>query len=129
MHPYLRLRLHERLAVWGLLGYGLSGELELDPAAGAAVSPGLGLLLGALGGHGTLLAAGPGGGFELTAKADALLLRINSDAVPGLAASRAEVLLEAAYRNIPLFGGARPGACCWRRPTATCVGAPCSAAR
>ena len=111
VHPYLRLMLHERLAVWGLLGYGLSGELELEPAAGAAVSPGLGLLLGALGGHGTLLAAGPGGGFELTAKADALLLRIDSDAVPGLAASSAEVLrsrllLEAAYRDIALFGGA-----------------------
>jgi hypothetical protein len=111
VHPYLRLRLHERLAVWGLPGYGLSGELELEPAAGAAVSPGLGLLLGALGGHGTLLAAAPGGGFELTAKADALLLRIDSGAVDGLAASRAEVLrsrllLDAAYRDIPLFGGA-----------------------
>ena len=111
VHPYLRLRVHERLAVWGLIGYGLSGELELEPAKGAAVSPGLGLLLGALGGHGTLLAAGPGGGFELTAKADALLLRIDSDAVDGLAASSAEVLrsrllLDAAYRDIPLFGGA-----------------------
>ena len=96
--------------MWGLLGYGLSGELELEPA-GAAVSPGLGLLPGALGGHGTLLAAAPGGGFELTAKADALLLRIDSDAVDGLAASSAEVLrsrllLQAAYRDISLLGGA-----------------------
>ena len=64
-----------------------------------------------LGAHGTLLAAGPGGGVELIGKGDALLLRIGSDAVPGLAASSAEVLrsrllLEAAYRDLPLFGGA-----------------------
>ena len=68
-------------------------------------------MLGALGAHGTLLAAGPGGGVELIGKGDALLLRIGSDAVPGLAASSAEVLrsrllLEAAYRDLPLFGGA-----------------------
>ena len=111
VHPYVGLTLHERLRLWGLLGYGLLGDLELDPAAGAAMRTGdLGLLMGALGARGTLLAAGPGGGLELAAKGDALLLRIDSGAVAGLAASSAEVLrsrllLEAAYRDIPLFGG------------------------
>ena len=116
VHPYLGLTLNERLLVWGLLGYGLLGELELDPEPGAAVGTELGLLMGALGARGTLLAAGPGGGFELTAKGDALLLGIGSEEAAGLAASSAEVLrsrllLEAAYRDLPLFGGrAEPGA-------------------
>ena len=110
MHPYLGLTLHERLLVWGLLGYGLLGELEVDPAAGAQMRTDLGLLMGAIGARGTLLAAGSGGGFELTARGDALLLRIGSGAAPGLAASSAEVLrsrllLEAVYRDLPLFGG------------------------
>ena len=111
VHPYLGLTLHERLLVWGLLGYGLLGELELDPAGDAALKADLGLLLGALGARGTLLAAGPGGGFELAAKGDVVLLRIGSGAAPGLAATSAEVLrsrllMEAAYRDLPLFGGA-----------------------
>ena len=110
VHPYLGLTLHERLLVWGLLGYGLLGELEVDPAAGAQMRTDLGLLMGAIGARGTLLAAGSGGGFELTARGDALLLRIGSGAAPGLAASSAEVLrsrllLEAVYRDLPLFGG------------------------
>ena len=87
VHPYLGLTLNERLLVWGLLGYGLLGELELDPEPGAAVGTELGLLMGALGARGTLLAAGPGGGFELTAKGDALLLGIGSEEAAGLAAS------------------------------------------
>ena len=116
VHPYVGLTLHERLRLWGLLGYGLLGELELDPDPdtdeGAALrTEDLGLLMGALGARGTLLAAGPAGGLELAARGDALLLRIDSGAVDGLAASSAEVLrsrllLEAAYRDIPLFGGA-----------------------
>ena len=116
VHPYVGLTLHERLRLWGLLGYGLLGELELDPDPdtdeGAALrTEDLGLLMGALGARGTLLAAGPAGGLELAVRGDALLLRIDSGAVDGLAASSAEVLrsrllLEAAYRDIPLFGGA-----------------------
>ena len=39
VHPYLRLRLHERLAVWGLLGYGRGGEPRLGAAAGRARRP------------------------------------------------------------------------------------------
>ena len=36
--PYLRLGLQERLAVWGLLGFGVFGELSLDPAGAPAVT-------------------------------------------------------------------------------------------
>ena len=111
VHPYLRLALHERLAVWGLAGYGLVGDLELEPeGATRALVTDSGLLMGAFGAHGTLLAAQAGGGFELTARADALLLRMSSDATEGLVAASAEVtrtrvLLQAAYRNARVLGG------------------------
>ena len=111
VHPYARLALHERLAVWGLFGYGLVGHLELDDAAADAVETGTGLLLGAFGVDGLLLAAAQSGGLELAARADGLLLRMSSAATTGLAASAADLsrwrlLLEASYAGLPLLGGA-----------------------
>ena len=110
VHPYVGLTLHERLALWGLLGYGLLGELELERPAASSLAAETGLLMAALGARGTLLAAAPGGGFELAAKADGMLLRIDSEAVAGLPATtadviRARLLLQAAYRNVPVLGG------------------------
>ena len=111
VHPYVRVVVHERLAVWGLFGYGLLGELTLDEeGAAAAIETDAGLLMGAFGARGTLLAAGPGGGLELAAKGDGLLLRMSSAAARGLVATQADVsrwrlLLEASYRGLPLAGG------------------------
>ena len=110
VHPYARVALHERLAVWGLFGYGLVGHLTQDDAAADAVETGTGLLLGAFGVDGLLLAAAQSGGLELAARADALLLRMSSAAAAGLAASEADLsrwrlLLEASYAGLPLFGG------------------------
>ena len=110
VHPYARLALHERLAVWGLFGYGLVGHLALDDAAADAVETGTGLLLGAFGVDGLLLAAAQSGGLELAARADGLLLRMSSEAATGLAASEADLsrwrlLLEASYAGLPLLGG------------------------
>ena len=110
VHPYARLALHERLAVWGLFGYGLVGHLAQDDAAADAVETGTGLLMGAFGVDGLLLAAAQSGGLELAARADALLLRMSSAAAAGLAASEADLsrwrlLLEASYAGLPLFGG------------------------
>ncbi len=48
VHPYVRLRLHERLLVWGLLGYAPLGELRLDAADAAAIDTGAGMLMGAV---------------------------------------------------------------------------------
>ena len=102
VHPYLGLTLHERLRLWGLLGYGLLGELELDPAAGEAMRTDLGLLLGAL------LAAGPGGrpGAGGEGRRPAAAHQLRRGARTGGAVLRSRLLLEAAYRDIPLFGGA-----------------------
>ena len=110
VHPYARVALHERLAVWGLFGYGLVGHLTQDDAAADAVETGTGLLMGAFGVDGLLLAAAQSGGLELAARADALLLRMSSAAAAGLAASEADLsrwrlLLEASYAGLPLFGG------------------------
>ena len=110
VHPYARVALHERLAVWGLFGYGLVGHLTQDDAAADAVETGTGLLMGAFGVDGLLLAAAQSGGLELAARADALLLRMSSAAAAGLAASEADLsrwrlLLEASYAGVPLFGG------------------------
>ena len=110
VHPYARLALHERLAVWGLFGYGLVGHVTLDDAAAGTMETGTGLLMGAFGVDGLLLAAAQSGGLELAARADGLLLRMSSAAATGLAASEADLsrwrlLLEASYAGLPLFGG------------------------
>ena len=111
VHPYVRLTLHERLAVWGLFGYALRGDLELDESGSAeAIETGAGMLMGAFGARGTLLAAAPGGGFELAAEADGLVLRMRSEKADGLVATTAQVerlrlTLQGSYRGLPLLGG------------------------
>ena len=110
VYPYVRLALHERLAVWGLFGYAVHGELTLDGKETEPIDTGAGMLMGAFGARGTLLAAAPGGGFELAAEADGLVLRMRSEEADGLAATTAEVerlrlTLTGSYRNLPLLGG------------------------
>ena len=110
VHPYARLALHERLAVWGLFGYGLVGHVTLDDAVAGTMETGSGMLMGAFGVDGLLLAAAQSGGLELAARADGLLLRMSSAAATGLAASEADLsrwrlLLEASYAGLPLLGG------------------------
>ena len=110
VHPYARLALHERLAVWGLFGYGLVGHVTLDDAVAGTMETGSGMLMGAFGVDGLLLAAAQSGGLELAARADGLLLRMSSAATEGLAASEADLsrwrlLLEASYAGLPLLGG------------------------
>ena len=109
VHPYARLTLHERLSVWGLFGYGLSGELTLDSERAAVSGAGLGLVMGAFGARGTLLEAAAGGGLELAAQADGLLLRMSTDATAELAATDVEVsrtrLLLQGSRPVRVLGG------------------------
>ena len=109
VHPYLRLTLHERLAVWGVFGYAVLGDLSVQ-AATADVDTGAGMLMGAGGVRATLLDAADTGFLELTATADGLLLRVRSDPAPGLLASTADVqrlrlLLRASHHGVPVLGG------------------------
>ena len=110
VHPYVRLTLHQRLAVWGLFGYAVHGKLTLDSDGADAIDTGTGLVMGAFGARGILVEAAHSGGFELAARTDGLLLRVRSDEAEGLAASAAEVqrlrlLLNASYADVPLGGG------------------------
>ena len=93
-YPYVSYEaVPERLAFWLAGGYGRGG-LRLTPGGGGGGDPldtGIGLLAGAAGLRGTLLPAAANGGFSLGLSADALLLRVTSEAVAGLPAATAEV--------------------------------------
>ena len=93
IHPYLRYAVTERLAVWGMLGYGW-GDLSLQPGTAEPWEPDTTLLMGAFGGRGLLLGAADSGGFQLATRTDAMLTRTTSNAVTtdrrNLAASEAD---------------------------------------
>ena len=89
VHPYLRYAVTDRLAVWGLFGYGW-GEWDLEPDDGDTMETDTTLVMGAFGGRGILLAAPESGGFQLATRTDAMLTRTSSDAVAGMASGDAE---------------------------------------
>ncbi len=80
VHPYLRYAVNDRLAVWGLFGYGW-GELDLEMDNDEPLETDTTLVMGAFGGRGILLAAPESGGFQLATRTDAMLTRTTSDAV------------------------------------------------
>ena len=89
VHPYLRYAVTDRLAVWGLLGFG-TGQMEMEVATGEIRETDTDLLMGAFGGRGILLAAPESGGFELATRTDAMLTRTTSDAVAGMESAEAD---------------------------------------
>ena len=119
VHPYLRLQASERLSLWGILGYG-TGDLTLAVDA-AGEKPrqtwktDTEMWMAAAGARGVLLSAADHGGFELAARGDARLVRMNSDAATGAdgagrlsesesQTSRLRFILEGSHR-IELAGG------------------------
>ena len=109
LHPYARVRLGERMSAWGLAGYG-KGELTVTAAGGKRVATGLRMRMGAVGARGTLVPAPAGGGFELALKADAMWMRVSSEAAEGLPGTRADArrvrLVLDASRVVETAGGA-----------------------
>ena len=89
VHPYLRYAFNERVDVWSVLGYG-RGDLTLEPGTGGTLETDTTLLMGAFGGRGILLSAPDNAGFQLATRTDAMLTRMTSGAVAGLAATDAE---------------------------------------
>ena len=88
LYPYYGYRVTKRLWVWGLAGYGV-GEMTSVPASGAQPETvDLTSRLAAVGARGELL-SGPGG-FSLALKADALIVKTQSDAEDGLIASEGD---------------------------------------
>ncbi len=114
--PYARLRLTERVSVWGLAGTG-SGRLSLDidGAVPQRYRTDLSMTLAAAGVRGDLLTPAQAGGFALALKADAFWVRAESDRVTtsefgSLAAARGEsgrvrAVLDGS-RRFALAGGA-----------------------
>ena len=88
LYPYYGYRVTKRLWVWGLAGYGV-GEMTSVPASGAQPETvDLTSRLAAVGARGELL-SGPGG-YSLALKADALIVKTQSDAEDGLILSEGE---------------------------------------
>ena len=102
VHPYLRYAVTDRLAVWGLLGFG-TGQMELEVDTDEIREADTDLLMGAFGGRGILLAAAESGGFELATRTDAMLTRTTSDAVAGMKSAEAD-----AHRLRLVLEGSRP---------------------
>ena len=119
VHPYARLAVSERLSLWGILGYG-TGDLTLAvDAAGdrprQTWKTETEMQMAAAGARGVLLSAADHDGFELAARGDARLVRMNSDAATGAGTagrlsesesqtSRLRFILEGSHR-IELAGG------------------------
>ena len=119
VHPYLRLQASERLSLWGLLGYG-TGDLTLAVDASGdrprqTWQTDTEMGMAAAGARGVLLSAADHDGFELAARGDARLVRMNSDAATGAdgagrlsesesQTSRLRFILEGSHR-IELAGG------------------------
>ena len=113
VHPYARLAVNDRLSVWGILGYG-TGELTLEVEDKESWTTDTAMEMAAAGARGVLVPAGEAGGFELSVRTDAQLVRMTSEAARGsdggnLAAtqsdtSRLRVMLEGS-RSFALEGG------------------------
>ena len=76
VHPYLRVAMTERLAAWGLLGYG-RGQME---RMGDRPDTDIEMKMGGLGTRGTLLSASKSSDFDVALKSDAFLVRTDADA-------------------------------------------------
>ena len=109
VHPYLRYAVNDRLAVWGLLGYGW-GEWDLEMDNGTTYETDMNLLMGAFGGRGILLPAAESGGFELATRTDAMLTRTDLGRGGGDALRRSRRAPAAAHP------GRLPGLHVGRRP-------------
>ena len=116
VYPYVRYEPSEWLSVWGVVGYG-AGTLTLRSEGMAPIGTDIDLTMVGLGGRGILREAPEGGGFELAAKSDALVVHTSSEAVRGSDASfealRADAMrfrlgLEGTWRGLEAGGGFVP---------------------
>ena len=118
LYPYGRYEVNERVAVWGVAGYG-EGELVLTPAGQGPLRADMDLMMGAVGVRGVAVEAPAEGGVELSVTSDAMAVRTSSEAVRGeagagagnLAAASADVTrvrlgLEGTWRGLGSEGGA-----------------------
>ena len=114
VYPWGRYAVSERLAVWGVAGYG-AGTLTLTPKDETPIETDMGLAMAAVGGRSVVVKPPAEGGLELAAKSDALVVRTASEEVRAsggrsLAASDARVTrvrlgVEGTWRGLGAGGG------------------------
>ena len=103
VHPYLRYRANDRLSLWGMLGYG-SGDLTLEADGSGRWSTDTAMRMAAAGTRGVLMPATEAGDLELALRADAMLVRMRSDAATGEAGNLAATDSDARRLRVVLEG-------------------------
>ena len=102
VHPYVGVAANERLAFWGMLGYG-RGRMAMD---GGDVETGIEMKMGAFGASGALLVPAGGAGLGLDLKSDGFLVLMASEPTAALPvveadASRVRLVLDGSL-GVPL---------------------------
>ena len=108
--PYARIRLTERVSAWGLAGWG-TGDMTIrfDDEGMDPIRTDIGMRMGAMGARGAVLEQDETGGMDLALKADAFVVRMDSEKAP----NSAETEADASRVRLALEGGRRfdlPGA-------------------
>ena len=94
--PYARIDLNDRITAWGMAGLGTGGMTIVQNANTTTNQPeritrtDLSLRMAAVGGRGALMTSGSSGGMDLALKADAFLVRTESEAVSGEGGTKAD---------------------------------------
>ena len=113
LYPYARYVPSERLALWGVAGYG-EGTFTLTPkppgGGGEAIETDIDLMMGALGVRGMARDAPAQGGLEVAVTSDALAVRTTSQGTTGLMGAEADVTrlrfgVEGTWRGLGTGGG------------------------
>ena len=89
-HPYGEIALSERIAFWGVGGFG-SGQMTIREDDATPISADIDMTMAAIGLRGNVLEAARGDGVDLVLKSDAMWLQIESDDVPNLTGVTADV--------------------------------------
>ena len=103
IHPYLRYQASDRLSLWGMLGYG-SGDLTLEADGSGRWSTDTAMQMAAAGTRSVLVSAAEAGDLELAVRADAMLVRMRSDAATGEAGNLAATDSDASRLRVVLEG-------------------------
>ena len=78
VHPYGQVQVTERVALWGVGGYG-AGGMTIEQDGASPIKTDIDMAMAAAGVRGTVLETGSGDALDLVLKTDALWLRTTSD--------------------------------------------------
>ena len=90
VHPYAQVEVTERVAVWGIGGYG-TGNMTIAEDGGTPIKTKIDMTMAAAGIRGDVLTPAAGDPLDLALRSDALWLRTTSGATPEIAKAEADV--------------------------------------